>query len=104
MGNTLDGGGAGTDDTDPFIRQTSQIAKGITAGIVIVPTAGMKRKSLEFVNTLNPWQLRPIQRAIGHGDITGFHTITTIGADDPVAADFIPRHGGHIGLKTGVVI
>ena len=51
----LDGGSPGTNHGDNFVVQLRQVPVVITSGVIVIPTAGMKRVTLKV---LNPWDCR----------------------------------------------
>ena len=55
MRYALNGGGASSDDADFFVGQFMQIATAIAAGIIVVPTTGVKSVALKGVDTQNSW-------------------------------------------------
>ena len=51
----LDGGRTGTNHGDNFVAQLRQVPVVITSGVIVIPTAGMKRVTLKV---LNAWDRR----------------------------------------------
>ena len=54
---------AGADDRDALVGELRQTAAVITAGVVVVPAAGVERVALELFDARHRRQLRPVQRA-----------------------------------------
>ncbi|NRA96189.1 MAG: hypothetical protein HRU14_08280, partial [Planctomycetes bacterium] len=67
----IPGGGAGADDAYTLIAKVIQATVRITAGVLVVPAAGMKGVALEVVDARDARELRPVQRPVGHGDKAG---------------------------------
>ena len=104
MGDALHRGGTGADDAHHLVAQLVQVAGGIAAGVVVVPTAGVEGVTLEVVDPGDTWQLGPVERAVGHGDELGAELITPVGLHDPTIGGFIPAQLGDTGLEEGIRI
>ena len=82
IGNRLDGGAAGADDRDPLVRELRQAAVLVAAGVVVVPTAGVKGVAPVVVDAFDARQLRHVGRARR--------------LNDEACADVVPAVGGHV--------
>ena len=55
MRNTLHASGAGTDDANTLIFEIDQIAVGVTAGVRVIPAAGVKGVTCIVVDAGDAW-------------------------------------------------
>ena len=93
-----------SDDSDALTFQSDEATLGRTAGVRVVPTAGVKGVTLERLDTRNTRQLGSMQRPIGHHHETRAHLVTAVGGDDPAADGVVPAHFGHFGLEARVAV
>ena len=97
----MNGGGAGTDHRHPLVGQLVQTARGIAAGVIVIPPAGVKAVALERLDAGDARQLGAAGGAQRHHHKPRLHLIVAIGAHDPAFLVFIPVELGDAGLKTG---
>ncbi len=102
--DALDRCRTGADNRDALVAELVQIPIGIAAGVSVVPAAGVEGVTLETVDALNPGQLRPIQRPVGHHDEPRAHPIVAVGGNDPPALVLAPRERFDLRLKACVAI
>jgi hypothetical protein len=102
--HALHGRGTGTDDADHLVAQPGEPTRGVAAGVVVVPPAGVERVPGERLDARDAGQLRPVQRPVGHHHVAGTHAVAAVGADDPAAIRFVPRQVGDLGGQARVVV
>src|ERR1700730_1486198 len=81
-----------------------QVTVRITAGVGIIPAAGMERMSLEGLDPGDSRQLRVVQRAVADKREPALDRVLTVRADDPPARFLIPAKLSHARLEHGVPI
>ena len=91
MRHALHGGRAGADHRDAFVAQLRQIAGGIAARVVVVPTARVERVALERLHARNRRQLRPVQRTVRHRDVARPHLVAAVRGHDPARRRLRPN-------------
>ena len=105
MRHALHGGGAGTDDADALVGKLVHArARGITAGVIVIPAAGVERMPLEGLDAGNAREFRHVQRTRAHADELRREGIAAVGGDDPARVRFIPCQIGDLCMEQRVVI
>ncbi len=104
MRHALDGCGTGSDDADALVGELVEATVGVAAGVVVVPSTGVERVTLEGGDAVDAGKLRTMQWPARHHDVARSHRVTAIGGDDPPMVGVVPTHAGHLGLETGVSV
>ena len=105
MWNTLHGCRPGTDNCDAFIAQVvHRSARGITAGVFVVPATGVERMSLKGFDAGNTRKLGYVKRSRGHTNILRAKLVTPVGFNKPMMFCFIPSQVGDLRMKQCFVI
>src|SRR5271167_2390590 len=104
MRHALDGGRAGADYGDALVAELMQIPVGITAGVSVIPAAGVEGMPLEGVDALNAGELGPVKRPVGHDDESGADAVAAIGSDDPAALFLAPGERFDLRLEACVAV
>src|SRR5689334_17431031 len=96
--------GTGADDADLLVAQlVERRALVVAAGVVVVPTAGVERVTLELFDARNARQLRHVQRARTHPEELGREAIAAVGLDDPTIGRFVPLEVRDLRVEQRVV-
>ena len=103
--HALHGGGAGADDADALVRQlVHRRARGIAAGVVVIPPAGVERMSLEAFDARYARQFGDVQRPGAHADELRGEGVAAVGVDDPARIRLVPFQISDLGMKQRVVV
>src|SRR5262249_27573624 len=97
-------GRAGTDDADALTAQAGQIAVRITAGVAVIPAAGVERVALVRLDSPDARQLGSVERTVRHHHETSPHAVAAVGRDDPARGIVVPAHLRHFRLEAGVAV
>src|SRR5262249_18277668 len=97
-------GGAGPDDTDDLVVQPVEVPGAASAGVGVVPPAGVERVAGERLHAQDARKLRPVQRSVGHDDEAGAHPVLAVGGDDPAPIALVPPEVGDLGLQAGPLV
>ena len=95
----LDRRGACSDDADPLADQLVHGFGRTTAGVAVVPAAGVERLALERLDPRDPRKLGLVQDATGEDDEPGGELIISAGRHCPALSVLIPDRIGHVGLE-----
>ena len=104
MRHGLDRGGSGANDTHALIFEFVHAAGGITAGVVIVPTAGVKGMAFELFDAGNRRQLGPVQGSARHDHKARSEDIVAIGGNRPASVLVVPARLPDLGLEAGPLV
>ena len=103
--DALDAGRAGSDNGNALVLElVHRRAESITAGVGIIPPAGVKRLAFEVLDTRDTRQLGDVQRAGPHAEIFCGEVIATVGGDPPDLRRLLPFDGGNLGVEQRFVI
>src|SRR5579885_211701 len=104
MRHALNRRGAGADHGNALVAQLVQISGGIAAGVLVIPSAGVKRVALESIDSGDAGKFGAVERPAGHDHEAGAQAIVTIGRDNPSAFLVAPDHVPDLGLKQGSAV
>src|SRR5882757_862034 len=99
MGNALNRGSACSNDTDTLVGQTHQAASLITAGVLIVPTAGMETLACEGRDAGNTRELRLAENTRGYDREARGDAVIAVGRRDPARGLRIPMKASYRRLE-----
>src|SRR5512144_758580 len=100
MRHALHGSSAGADDADALVRQLfHQRARRATAGVIVIPTAGVERVPLEGLDAFDAGKFWHVQRPGTHADELRGEGVAAVGADGPARLRFIPIEAYDLGVE-----
>src|ERR1700757_4045282 len=92
------------DDPDPFVVQLGQAARGIAAGVVVIPAARMKGMAFEVLDPGDRGKVGPIERSARHHDESRPEDVVAIGSNRPSRGGFVPSRVSDLRLEAGPII
>src|SRR2546426_10211038 len=95
MRYALHRGGARADDADAFVAQAGEVSVRVSAGVGVVPAAGMECVTAEPLEPGDARQLRLLQESVGEADEARAHRVAAVGRDDPARGVAVPANLGH---------
>src|SRR6201989_1233807 len=103
--HALDRGGPGTDQAYPLVRELVHYGTGVvTAGVGVIPPAGVERVTAERADSRDAGQLGHAQRAGAQYDELGGQPVAPAGLDDPARPGLVPVQRRHLGVEQHVVV
>ena len=104
VGHHLHAGGAGAHHGDALVAQVLQVPGRRSAGVVVVPAAGVEDLALEVRDPGHLRQLRLGQCAVGAHEDASAEPVAAVGGDLPSLGLLVPLRVGGAGLEVGLVV
>src|SRR5713226_8398882 len=104
MRHALNRGRPGANDSDAFVRKLVQAARGITAGVVVVPATGVEGMPLELLDPGDRGELGPVQGPARHDHKARLEDVTSVSADGPAACLIVPARLFDLRLEAGPLV
>ncbi len=105
LGDALHRGRAGPDHRDALVAQLLHRRAGrLTAGVRIVPAAGVERMAAELLDTGNARELRHVERPGSHRNELRREGVAAVGANGPPRAGVVPLEPGHARVEERPVV
>src|SRR5260370_17570800 len=101
MRDALNRGRPGANDSDAFVRKPVQAARGIAAGVVVVPATGVEGMPLELLDPEDRRELGPVQGPTRHDHKARLEDVTSVSADGPAACFIVPARLFDLRLEAG---
>src|SRR5690606_12492020 len=88
----------------PLVAESGQVSGGVTAGVVVVPPAGVEAVAGELLDSGDAGQLGTAEQTALGGDEAGTEDVAAVGAHRPPGGVLVPFHLGDPGLEEGVLV